>query len=54
MWIRQEANVEYQVGIVGNAIFEAEADARHQNGIVAGSFLEFLNDVRPQFMNIEL
>src|SRR5437868_13597018 len=54
MWIRKEADIEYQVGILGHSVFEPKADARHEDVLVRGRLLfKLINDMRAQLVDIE-
>ena len=53
MRIGQEADIEHQVGIVGHAVLESEADAGDQNVFLGRLFLEALGQVRAQFVHVE-
>src|SRR5438270_13141121 len=54
MWIRQEAYIENQIGIVGHSVLESKAHTGNKNRLVRGSFLELLNDVPAKLVHIEL
>src|SRR3984885_4121112 len=55
MRIGQEPHVEHQIGIVGHAVFESEADAGDENSLLCarGSVLKAVGQVRAQFVNVE-
>ena len=54
MRVRQETYVEYQVRIVGHAVFESEADERDKNRLAAGTLLKLVDNMRAQLVDIEL
>src|SRR4051812_41580759 len=54
MRIRQEAHIEYQIGVVGHSVLESKADARDQNGLIARAFLKLLDNVRTKLVDVEL
>src|SRR5690242_20157257 len=54
MRIGQEAYIEHQVGVVGNAMLKTEADAGGQNVSALLLFVKQLDDVAAQFVNVEL
>ena len=54
MRVGQKTNIEDQVGIIGNAVLESEADAGNQNVFALLFFLKELIDVSPQLVHIEL
>src|SRR5437868_2214397 len=53
MRIGEKAHIEDQVGIFGNSVLEAEADAGDQDVFVTGFFLEAFGKVRAQFVHVE-
>jgi len=55
MGIRQEADVEHQIGIFRHAVLEPEAHARNQHLLLrAGGVLELVGEVSAQFVDVEL
>src|SRR5215469_1094199 len=54
MWVGKKAHIEHQIGVVGNAVPEAEADAGNQNIPALLFFLKQPNDVGTQFVDVEL
>src|SRR5581483_5747062 len=51
--IRQKADVEHQVGFLGNAMPVAEADAGDEDAFVRTLPMKALHDVLPQLVDVE-
>jgi hypothetical protein len=51
--IGKETHVEYQVGVLGNALPESEAHAGNQDVFVGRLLLKTLGDMRTQLVNVE-
>ena len=54
MRVGQEADIEHQVGVFGNALTKSETHARDQNALFRGLLFETLGDVSAEFVNVEL
>src|SRR5438874_467361 len=54
MRVRQKTHIEYQVGIVRHSVLETETDARNKDRLAARAFLKLVNNVRAQFVDVEL
>src|SRR5947207_11261771 len=54
MRVRQKTHIEYQVGIVRHSVLETETDARNKDRLAAWAFLKLVNNVRAQFVDVEL
>jgi len=52
--IGQEADIEYEIGVLGHSLAEAEADAGDQDALFGRLFVEAFVDVGPQLVDIEL
>src|SRR5580658_7382053 len=54
MWIGQKANIEYEIGIVRQAVLITETHAGYEDRLLAtGVLLEAVGQVGAQFMDIE-
>src|SRR5690348_9871196 len=53
--VRQKTNIEYQIGIAGHAVLEAEAHAGNENAVAAAfPILKLFEDVGAQLVDVEL
>ena len=54
MWIGQKAHIEDQIGLLGHAMTESEADTGNQNTFSRSLLAKALRNVSAQFVHIEL
>ena len=53
MWIRKEADIEDQVGILWDSLPETETNGRNQNAFLGGLLVKTLVNVGAQLVHIE-